>query len=366
MPVLKYKPLPEQKEELSFFTNVLRSFSTETRVKLRPPRTRVTYRFVLSDAQYADFEETLRDNLQADWTVPLWYEATRGFSASSGATSLTCNTDADYRVGSEVLIWKGCEEYETAALSAVGSGSVTASGAIGATYSNAAIMPAHDGYMAAPAQISRTVKGWVSVGLTFELRASPDLSATGWASYDGYEVLGCSSAVLSNLAGLIAVPVEYVDSGVGPVALVQKRSTPDVAFEVAMADTVDRFKRKQFLHQIAGKKFAFWVRSWGGKIPLAVSVGASDTTISVTPTKPISDYIGRHIEIDGLYREITNAVDAGATYTLTIDNPPGQAITATAYCTFLSLVRSNADNFEIAHHPGLVSSVNIPVIEVAA
>lgn len=363
MPDLMLKPLPAMEERLRFSTSVETAYSAEMRTVRRAPRCGLSYAFRATDARFAAFEEVLKANLTADWTVPLWHERTRGLTLSMGQTVISCSTDADWRAASFAMIWKGCEEYETATVLTVGSGQITLSAGLAAAYAGAAIMPAHAGFISGPPRYTRGSRGLMDLGLEIMLRAPADLSASVWGTYGGYEILGCASAYLSRLSGGIAINVDYVDDDIAPEVLEAVRASFDQLYAVELAGHAWDIKR--FLHQVRGRSNAFWVRSWGGAQTVQAAAAAS-STIVVTATRPAADLVDRHVVIDGIYRQINSVVDNGATYTLTLSSALGADVAAGAPASLLSLVRLEDDAVDIHHQHGFSSRVSFPVIEVAA
>lgn len=358
MPVLAEKPLPEMTERISFNTDIRFSFTAEYRDSLRDPKTQIGYRFRVTDARYQAFEETLLANLKADWTVPFWHERTRNLNLSASQTVISCNTDADYRVGGTAIVWKGCEEYETATIDAVGSGSITLSTGLTSAYTGAAVMPAHEAYIYDEIERTRANRGLMEYALSFELRTTDDLAATPWLVFDTYEVLGCSSGYLSSLSGPIRPAVEYFDSGLGPVVIEDDRQDPWRRFAVEISGHAWDVKR--FLHQVRGMDAPFWVKSWGGRLELQ-SATATDEII-VDATQSAANLVGRRVVVNGSYREILSVVDNGATYTLTLN----ASVTASVGdpVSLLSLVRADTDTFDIQHRHGFSSLISFPVLEV--
>lgn len=352
------KPLPEMTERLVFSTNILRPPGGEFRVWREDPRTELEYTFRLSEARFAAFEETLIDNITADWTIPLWHERTRRLTLTGGQTVISVDTGADYRVAGQALIWSGCDSYEVATINAVSSGQITVS-ALASGYTNAAVMPAHSAFLSAPASLGRWFRGYLDVGMQFQIREHADISATVWQAYNTYEVLNCASAYLSRLRGSIVPNVEYVGQNFGPVVLETFREAHDKIFAVELSGHA--WDAKRFLQQIAGRDAPFWVKTWGGQLAVeSTSSGAS--TVAVGITRPAADMVGRHIVIDGQYREITGAVD-GASQTLTLDSVLSADVAANAPCSLLSLVRAETDTFEIAHKHDFSSRISFPVSE---
>ena len=359
MPFLAQKPLPDMVERLLFSTDVRRAYSAEMREARREPRTELSYTYRMSDAEFAAAEELLRANLDQDWDVPLWHERTRNLSLSISQTAVTCSTDADWRTDSSALIWKGCNEYETDTVAAVGSGSITLTNGPVAAYTNAAIMPVHQGFITG-ISVGRGLRGYMDIAVTYQLRQQPNLGATAWEVYDTYEVMSCASGYLSRLSGAIIPAIEYVDSGLGKVTLEPFRSTEDYNFAVEVSG--QGWKVKQLLHQVRGGDSPFWVKSWGSALTVqAASSGAG--TVTVNEARAASDLTNRHISIDGQLRQILSVVDNGATHTLTLDSNLSADVAAGAPTSLLSLVRCIADDIEIQHRHGFNSRVSIPVQE---
>ena len=363
MATLAEKPLPEMTERLLFSTDIIRPAQDEYRVWRREPRTQIIYTLRLSNERFAALEETIYDNLTAtDWVVPFWHERTGNLNLTSSQTVLSVNTNADYRAGGKAMIWQGCDTYEVATIASVGSGSITISPGLTQNYTEAAVMPAHDCFIAAPISTARQFRGLMEATITFQLVTSADLAATAWTTYSGYEVMSCASGYMSRIDGIIYPNVEYFGQDFGPVVQETTRTTHDVLFAAELSSK--HWEIKQFLHQVRGRDNPFWIKAWGGQLEVqAASSGAG--TITVTTARPAADYVNRHIFIDGQYRQITAAADnsPATTQTLTLSSNLSADVAAGAPVCLISRVRSDTDEIDIQHKHGFSSRVTIPVIE---
>ncbi len=361
MPVLVEKPLPEMTEIIEAWTSVQRAYASEYRTSLRgTPRHMVSLSFRLPDDRWQVLYDTLRASLHADWTVPQWHERTRNLDLSAGQTSITCNTEADYRVGGLAIVWKGCAEYETVTVADVGPTSITVS-ALSASYTDAAVMPANPYFIMGEVATSRANRGLIGCTIPFQARAASDLAASPWGTFQTYDILGCASGYLSPLQGMIRPVVEYVDNGAGPVVLEPQRSTDDDLQAVEVSGHA--WKVKQFLHRVRGPDRPFWVKEWGGALDVQAAL-AGATTIIVAKTRAAANLVGRRVVVAGEYFEILGAVDGGATVSLNLDGPLGANIPAGAPCGLLRLVRLDADEVQIAHKHGFAARTQFPVMVV--
>lgn len=364
MAVWADKPLPEMVERLLFSTDVLRSYTAEWRVSRREARLQLEYSCRMSNARFAALEELVRANLTSDWTVPFWHERTRNVDISVGETSLTVDTDADYRPGGSVIIWKGCEEYEVATIDTVGSGLVTLTAPVSASYEAAAVMPAYEAYIMEPVATGRANRGLMDISVKFELRETVDVGATVWSTYLGYEVLNCASGYISRLQGVIRPTVEYIDSTLGTVVIENMRTVEDSMFSVELINHA--WDAKQFLCQVRGRDYPFWVKAWGGQLEVESALSASNQ-ITVNSSLSAAGLVDRHIVVDGIYRQITAAVDVtGDMQTLTLDSALGADVAAGAPTALIRLVRADSDEVEFKYTHGFKSGLTFPVIEVQA
>lgn len=362
MPVLSEKPLPEMIERLVFATDVARPFAGEFRTSLRDPRTQIEMSLRLPDERFASLEETIRDNLKTNWSVPFWHERTRSVDLTVGQTDIPVSTAADYRASGEAIVWQGCDTYEVVTVSSVGSSTITIpSPGLSASYTDAAVMPLHQAFILAPPVLRRANRGLMEVGLFFQLRQNADLGATVWTTYRGYQVLACGG-IISALEGAIVPPVEYIDSGLGVVTIENARATDDLRFAIELSDQAWNIKR--FMHEVRGRDYPFWVRAWGGRLTLLSGQLAAYDQITVSTTRPAADLVGRHVSVNGIYREISAASDNSSDTTLTLDSALGADVAAGAPVHLLNFVRAEADEVEIQHRHGFASSIVLPVVEV--
>ena len=361
MPTWVDKPLPEMVERLWFSTDVLRPYRGEWRAVRRDSRLELNMTFRMSDERFSRLRQTILANVAADWVVPFWHERTRRLSLTNGQTVIPVNTDADYRVGGLAMIWSSCDDYETATIDSVGVGSITLSAGLGVDYVGAAVMPAHNAFINGSIQVGRQNRNLIEFSLIFQLRDAGSLGATVWTTYQGYEVLNCENGYLSRLEGIIRPNIEYMDSDLGPVVLEEARAEVDQLYAVELSKHA--WDVKQFLHKIRGRDMPFWVKAWGGRLHVDAA-GSGSNTIQIDESLAVADWVGRHIVVDGIYREVTAAVDlTGAKQNLTLDSVLGADVAAGAPCHLLMLVRCDSDDIEISHVHGFSNSVSFPVME---
>lgn len=366
-----YKPMPESRETLQFSTDIMQTWSNETRVSRDSGRQSFSYIFRLPASKYWEAKSLIGSDVLREWLVPIWSEATRPVTVAAGATVLAVDTNADYRVGGKAVIWKGRAAYEVLTVAAVAPGSLTVSAPVASDFTRAAVMPAFTGVFLDGARFNSKPQGLVDVDIVFKRVDEDDIGAAVYDTFEGLDVLPCTTTKISGLAGGVSQSVDYVDNGFGPFSVETLRSVVDETFSLDIVDAspAERWKRKQFLSRVRGQDLPFWAPAWRGRLRLSAAVGSSDTQIQVAPLYAAAlDNVGDRIAIiyNGAtdYREITAAAATGGGDHLLTVAPLGRNVPATAIVKIIRKVRLAGDRVEIKHRHGLASTARLTVLEV--
>jgi len=129
-------------EALEWFTDARTSHSgLDARARYRnKPRRTYEVRAVLPHPDYTRAANILFDGASYPWAMPIWPERTVGVNVSAGAGSLTVDT-ATASYGDLAIIWQSPTAWEVVDIATVGSGTLTLSGTVQASYTDARIMP---------------------------------------------------------------------------------------------------------------------------------------------------------------------------------------------------------------------------------
>ena len=368
--VWPFAPLPDSTESLEWDTDVMRSDTSEMRISLRPARQVLAYSYNLRDPRNAKAEGMVRAFPMSEWLVPVWHEGTSLGAVSAVATSLSVDTNADYRADGLVMIWGGCDDYVIRRVASVGTGTITLTEAVGRAFISARAMPAVFSWMTEAGLRSDRIQGSgiSSAGVSFLSRETAPDGATPFVQYLGLDLVGKCGTVEPLQASFVP-SVAFVDSRLGPVEIERQRTPIDARYTMSwrISGLTKLWERKKWLHLIRGRDRAFWLADWSRDLTLQAPVGAADTSILAAPILPnLESYVGRHILIDDgteTPRQITAAVQDGLNHRLSVASL-GRIVPTTARVGFLRKVRLDSDTIELAHRHGFYTSTRLPLIEV--
>lgn len=359
------------KESLAFKTDVRRAYSAESRDSLRDAVQSLELHSLMLDQEASKALELFRSNPVGSWYVPVWFDMSIAGTIAAGATSITVDTNADYRVGEKAIIWTDYATFELVDVSAVGTGSITVSAVVG-SYTEPAVAPVRE--CIATSGLSSIVRPtFREISVPFLSLTAVDLAATTYPTVGGFQVLTDPSVVVQDLAGGISQALSLVDNGFGAFEIIATESYVRPRATVGFLDylTATRWARRRWLHDMRGRDGAFFLPSWKADLVLTAAAASGDLTITVADVLPsAAAYIGRYIQIDvdGTYvhRQITAASAVAGVATLTI-SAPGITVPTSAVLSFLDLVRFDTDQFDMQHDravQGFMSSFSAIVVGV--
>lgn len=304
-----WRPLEPVSEILEWRTDVAIAPGAEDRHARRPvPREVLVMRHRVDAAGYAQMLAAIRANLLGDWTVSVW---PRGTAEDS--------------------------------------------------------IPTRTGQMIEGPQIARARQGRSIVSVAFLLAPTASESAAPYPTYAGRDVLTDASLVREPMSERLTRPAEYVDSGVGPVAIVENSDTVSHMQSVSLSahGLGERATLRSWLYTLRGRQKTFWLPTWGAELALQSPVQPTDTTITVGAVGGAAAAVGRHIMFDlptPVFREITAATQGAGTLDLTIA-APGVPVPQATQVHWLSLARLDTDRIELTH-TSTRTDVSLPVMEV--
>lgn len=373
-----YRPALGCRESLDFFSDTLGGRTAEERIALRPaPRQSFDYESrLLGNQQFARAKTFARRNGALPIYVPVWSEQVFLGVVGTSDTVLTFDTTwGDWRVGSFLVVWQDDETYEVCEIDTVTDTDITLTGAVGTNFTYAVVCPVRTAILTNGMAIQRgTIPNGVSA--SFLVTDNIDLAAdyvTDFPQYQSLDVMTDPIALLTDVNETIIRAAEYVDSGLGPVAVEATKSYVDFGQTVSFHDArgPELWRRRLWVHSLRGKQKTFWLPTNNMDLDLQASFLSGATTISVKSIGPTAGYLNRHIMFhltngNRYFREITNASNAGANDTLTISSSLGVGVAPAdiSKLCFMSLVRLDSDKVEINHSYELCSVVSIPVMEV--
>ena len=368
----------EAVEVLEWSTDVLQSAEGEQRIALRSvPREIVTFQHRLGALGMARAAELARASFAGVWQVPLWHIALQPLAdLVPGATEILLNTAlSDFRAGASLAIAIDGGDAVQVQVAAVELSRVVLSAPLvlpGVVVSSrVSVAPVRSAILTAAVEVSRQRQGDGVVSATWLLRDTGVVPPLAQTIYIGRPVLTAPSLLRSPLASSLRRTVEYVDNGLGPVAVepVRDRFERLETITRRAQGAAERHSLRSWLWSLRGRQGTFWMPTWGRELQLRSAVTGGSVLMTVAPVAPLAGYPGRSIAIEqptGLrFRSLIAAVQLGADHRLTISSNLGEPISAATGIHFMPLVRLDADRVEIQHRP-TSCEVSLPVVEVAA
>jgi hypothetical protein len=357
-------------EVLEWNTNVLASRAGEQRIALRTlPREIVTLTHRVDALGLAKTTELARAGFAGTWHLPMWHMAQR--------------PSADLVQGSvEIHVPTGLAAFDVPPLGAPAFAAIAIDGGpaiqveiaaieparliLAAPLTGAfpapmvkstrvAVMPLCPAQIAAPIEITRRRQNDATITATFLLQSTTQLPAPDLPIYQSAMVQTNPSLTRTPLAATLKQAVEYIDNGFGPVTIEPLRDIFERGETITFkAKTpTERYDLRRWLFALRGRQAPFWLPTWGAELQLRIAMTASTTLMRITPIAELLAYSGRHIMFEtsaGLRcRRINSAVLDGANHRLTLSSSLGVPLPLGAKMHFLTLMRADADRFEVRH-----------------
>lgn len=381
-------------ETYEYYTDVLKSYSQEQRIRLRAdPRLILKYTFLLDDEQYAAAKAIAsKENQTGSYKLPVWQEAQKvAGSILSSATTINVDTRIYRFIDSEVMVWSDWDNYAVGTISSKTATSITLTAPIGVAFSNAFVVPL---------KLARTLSGFsTSTGTpnsnmlsatftcvtntnyfyprydvfdTNDVLDREDFFEHKWPYYEGKHAFVNPPFRVSEQSGSLIRAVELIDNGFGPIAVeaTQDRLTERFSMDFFYQGNGQRRETVAFLCRYWGKQKAFWLPTFAKDVSLASGTFSSNS-LTVLALGDASSYVDKRLfikQLDGTYQfaTVTTSVVSGPNYVLTLsdtlDAPVSNSVTQSI--SFMRLSRFDTDVLEITTGAGGSGKVTLNSIEV--
>lgn len=365
-------------EGLQWNTDVLQSGGgAEQRIALReaPLRT-FGLRHVLNHQELAAARELLREEeslLVPDW--PLARPAMAAAAGSSVAVSCPLAEDLGVSAGDEVLLWSASDDYQSAAVEAVGTGAVTVAG-LAADFAGGYLVPLAEGFAAEGLSVDRPAGRYAMATVDFTILDNDYLGSSAYPQYRSLDVMtDVPVAGGDALAEGFSWALESFDNQMGRPAYLRTRDVPENRFSLSWRRKAPAEIRalRAWIYSRFGKQKAFWASSWGNDFVLRSNVGAAHEFLTVTMPAGLPDWSRVPFDVEvktragALYhRRITSVAVVGEQLTLAFSGSLGVnlAVADVMRVSLLRCARFDADRVEMLFRPGEGVSVTVPCLEV--
>lgn len=362
-------------------TSILPAYSgAEQRIQLRHlPRYQVSFRILtLSEQQTAALEAQLHFQQPALWGVPWWTEQSY-LSASVIAGALILPVDTTYRPtfveDGLVLIWTDAFTWEVGLIDSISDIQITLVNSLTKSWpTGAKVVPMRKGRLS-ELSLGRPTNWLSAATFTFSCEAGPSTIST-WSgtTYLGFDVLVTSQNAREESVDTFQRSTITFDPGVGSQEVTVCDEAPKVSRSYLWTSIGKAaiIAMRSWLEARKGQKTPFWISTWRRDFILATDVGANDTSIVIKAIgythTAYQHKARRHLVFflpSGLMlRGITNAIETGATETLTLSAAPGVVIPKETLVSYLLLCRLSTDEPEIIHLTDAKAECTLPYLEV--
>lgn len=384
-------------ETISFLTDVLRTYSAEQRIKLRrQPRRSMAYSHLLNQEQLSQAKLKARRYGQTSvMYVPVWADQKIFTSVGSADTVLDFGGEYvgyyEYNVADKVILWSDWDDYIVRDIASTTPDTITLSSSVGVDLSKVFVMPlrrcvAYSGFRTnedSPNQsyISATwtlkessdVYNWILYNLfdlddIFEVG---DIFTRPVENYNGVYVRKEAPYRIDSVEDSILQPITTIDNGFGPIATEEHFNYINnmTTVEFFWNDPVERaLEIRDFFGGIGGKNKAFYLPTFNNDV-VPLSGTYVGTSLSIEDYGTAADFLNREVMIelnDGTktYNTITGSVQATSEITLTLDAAINLDTANLKRISFMNLVRSDVDDFELSYSHGRTGTTRFTTMEV--
>lgn len=371
---LKLWPVPPDwsagvQETLTWSTDVMRAsasaVSQHRGLRLAPRRT-LTFE-VLADGQDWRVAEMLLAGHSGEWELPIWHDVIwLAAPLAGGVDEIPCTPGGrDFTVGGLALLFDKINRFEIVEIDAIASDSITLTAPTDIGFGL--------GSRVYPLRRARVQDGAEEQLLSDELGrrsiAFDIVEPCDWPAlesptlYLGHPVLTVRPDESDDPSSSVSRVLQTLDYGTS-VPVVQ--DLPGVGLRTQQShwklfQDAEHTWFRSLLYTLQGRRVPMWVPSWTADIKPAATITGGSTTLSIEwagyTLFGLAKHNRRDLRIELIsgtvyYRRITNAVEAGATETLTLSaSLSGSSIAAAQIrvVSFMALCTLASDSVEIEH-----------------
>lgn len=374
--ILALYPEPTVTETLSWLTDVSNSYDgTEESKQIRDvPRRSFKYNMYAPPEYRADAMNTVFGALREDWAVPVWSEGQYIGALASSASSITCDTDLyDLRDDSLALVYESKALWTVVRITTVGSGSVSISGSVGATFTAAELYPIRIGRIRGDS-IRRSNGLNDMIQVTYDLDDNVDLGSTPPTQFLSYDVnFDRALFVNGSLDTNVTAQQNLADFDVGMV----EQYAPwlhnrNVASYMLQSTNPTEYRAMlNFLYRRAGKYRKFWQPTFENDLRVT-NTGMITTTLTFKKDS-FQDWSAQqrlHVAFQdraGTWypRTLSSISSVSSTeYQATLSSSLGVTAANILRCSYLSLKRLTNDDVDLNWVGNGVAQATISVTEV--
>jgi hypothetical protein len=347
----------------------------EQKQRLRnAPRQSFAFSISVPRGEVAKLDTLLFGNRGAEFYMPVSSEARTLIAATSASSpNIDVNTEfADFRVGSQALIWNSPRDFEIVNINSVSVNQIVADANISKVHPvTAIVMPLRIAWLKTNPRRqftgdSQSFSGNFLVKENIKLATSP--AATQYKTFDVY--LDQPLAVDSTAVDIYDTRVDVVDYGTG----LRVQFTPHLktkvkrSFGVQLDSQEDVWNFRLWLHRRAGKYLPFWMPTWEDNFTL-LSTGALTTQFLAVNDGQDTLSDGRNdlavlTDSGWLLRGIVDIVPSGDDLLITLDSSLAVDAADVELISFLGRKRLTSDNVNIIWDGNNTAHATVGITEI--
>lgn len=373
-----FAPFDQFTEGLEFFTDVMRAFSEEQRVRLlATPRRRFEHTYRMTAREYERARLSMRGVHPGSFDVPDWPDF-RACEAEVGDNALVFdNTSPELTSSMSLIIWQDSDTYETLNVSLSSSTGVTLGSPLTNDYPRGRVMRVLDCESPSGLSASKPV-GPIRETQVEWVCYDDDLPAEDTSDFSTYrsEFLldDCPQVGGDALPESVQRMFEMVDNMVARPFIDSSREQASEVFGLAWQpeSRALAWALRRKLYALRGRQKAFWMPSYNNGLELAVTANAGAGTVTIRDVNLAIGYPDGVADIYFLLRNgtvitrRTTAITPGAsTEVLTLSGTMPVTVTQSNIVMFCTLgrMRLAQDRIEWLHRPAVGSKVVVAAEE---
>jgi hypothetical protein len=280
--VFYWMPKKDFTEKLEWLTDLIETYSDEQRIALRiAPRRHITYSYAKTPHYGSEMATLAKAWVFRTWGVPIWAEAEKIASISSGVTTISFDTRyASYT--NAAFIWESDDKNEAVNIVTLRDNGIDIDQPVKHNYSNALIMPLLFGIMQDGLHMKKDY-AVVQASATFTIVDDKYVGAQNYPTLDGYPILRDVGVKVEEFNERIYRASEFIDNGQGLIEVEPNRSIIEKTSLLGKvtANKVDLWRWRQFLHWLSGRQKTFLLPTFMQDIKLIEMLGSGATSAKI-------------------------------------------------------------------------------------
>jgi len=362
-------------EVVEWKTDVIRTKSSEQRVSIRTtPRQLFELNFILTPQQFNEMRRIVYVGTQSISEMPIWSQRLYFAGVAPGSSVLAVPRSNHCFVNND----KAVVIYPNMAISIVDVTAVTDTHVTlsqsTSDYPEFWLLPMRKVFVLSGGEFKREGNEVITGSITFEMqKAIACTKASPFTAYAGMDVMTDRSIVVSSMKEKLIWETDDVQFTTGSMRRFKKYDRPEYQSTISweFRNLGERMRVLPWVNSLRGKQRAFWLPSWNKDFELHSSVVSNSTTITV---KSLGPYVEGtlHIMLQSkagvrYYRQVTSVNRTVSPPTMTLNQSIGVniAVNDVGIICMLRKVRLDSDRLEIQHVSNGMSTLTVPVVEVA-